>query len=245
MSAATYYLRDHAGALLYVGCSKNPDARVRSHLRKPWGASVASTDVVWHATRAEAAVAEFAAMQTEQPRHNRVMRLDTRTNETWKAARHPRGSARRRLADVLLDETLDEFVAARRAQGRSWRAIARDLWEATNGRVDASDETIRAWFRPTSPAARADEIVSEPPRSQARGTARATSAVGGSSRDAGPGVSRPRPTAPPRTGVSTAPQPSRSSAASSVAAPVSRNEKNAPAAVVSGDDRGGAPKPAA
>jgi hypothetical protein len=59
-----------------------------------------------------------------------------------------------RLADVLLggDGSLERFVRERRSQGRSWRLICRDLYEAVN--VDVTHETLRSWFpdEPTKPA---------------------------------------------------------------------------------------------
>lgn len=51
-----------------------------------------------------------------------------------------------RLADLLLPTTLSDFVATRRASGRSWRLIARDLHETTNGQIDVTAETLRGWF---------------------------------------------------------------------------------------------------
>ena len=54
-----------------------------------------------------------------------------------------------RLADLLLPTTLGDFVATRRADGRSWRLIARDLHEQTNGQVDVTAETLRGWFGPS------------------------------------------------------------------------------------------------
>lgn len=55
-----------------------------------------------------------------------------------------------RLADVLLAEEgpLSSFVAKRRAQKpkRSWRLIARDLFEITEGQIDLTGETLRGWF---------------------------------------------------------------------------------------------------
>lgn len=47
-------------------------------------------------------------------------------------------------ANHLLDGKLDEFVESRRADGRSWRLIARDLHEATG--LDVTHETLRIWF---------------------------------------------------------------------------------------------------
>lgn len=53
-------------------------------------------------------------------------------------------SVTQRLADTLLEGQLEQFVRSRRAQGRSWRLISRDLYEATQ--VDVSYETLRTWF---------------------------------------------------------------------------------------------------
>lgn len=53
-------------------------------------------------------------------------------------------SLAQRLADTLLDGGLDEFVQSRRAVGRSWRLIARDLYEDT--KVDVTYETLRGWY---------------------------------------------------------------------------------------------------
>lgn len=56
------------------------------------------------------------------------------------------------LADQLLgDETAESFVRSRRAERRSWRLIARDLLEATDGKVDVTAETLRIWY-PDVPA---------------------------------------------------------------------------------------------
>jgi hypothetical protein len=49
-----------------------------------------------------------------------------------------------RLADVLLDGKLSEFVFERRAKHRSWRLIARDLYEQTG--IDLTYETLRRWY---------------------------------------------------------------------------------------------------
>lgn len=51
-----------------------------------------------------------------------------------------------RLADLLLPTTLTEFVQERRATRRSWRLIARDLHQETDGQVDVTAETLRSWF---------------------------------------------------------------------------------------------------
>lgn len=53
-----------------------------------------------------------------------------------------------RLADHLLggDGPLESFVRTRRSDGRAWRLIARDLYDATDQQVDVTYETLRAWF---------------------------------------------------------------------------------------------------
>lgn len=52
------------------------------------------------------------------------------------------------LADQLLGSqgATERFVVERRSQGRAWRLIARDLYEATGKAVDVTYETLRSWF---------------------------------------------------------------------------------------------------
>lgn len=51
-----------------------------------------------------------------------------------------------RLADNLLDGDLEHIVTEHRADGRSWRWIARDLYDRTGHVVDVTHETLRSWF---------------------------------------------------------------------------------------------------
>lgn len=53
-----------------------------------------------------------------------------------------------RLADLLLaaEGPLEAFVRTRRQNGKAWRLIARDLYEATDRQVDLTYETLRSWF---------------------------------------------------------------------------------------------------
>lgn len=55
-----------------------------------------------------------------------------------------RFSPTRRLLDHLIPEGLDVFVADRRARGRSWRRIEKDIYEATG--IEVTYETIRSWY---------------------------------------------------------------------------------------------------
>lgn len=56
------------------------------------------------------------------------------------------------LADLLLGEPVEEWMAARTAQGISWRFIVRQLAEATDGRVDVTTVTALAWMKASRPA---------------------------------------------------------------------------------------------
>lgn len=51
----------------------------------------------------------------------------------------------KRLADLLLEEPVENWIRARRQGGRSWRLVARDLYEATNGQVDVTPNAVRTW----------------------------------------------------------------------------------------------------
>lgn len=53
-----------------------------------------------------------------------------------------------RLATILLGDEgpLEPWVRSRRGQGLSWRTIARQLYDATNGEIDVAVETLRGWF---------------------------------------------------------------------------------------------------
>jgi hypothetical protein len=54
-------------------------------------------------------------------------------------------SATQRLATILLGQDVNEFIDSRREAGRPWRYIARDLYDATNGQIDVTYETLRNW----------------------------------------------------------------------------------------------------
>lgn len=56
-------------------------------------------------------------------------------------------SPTQRLAGMLLGQPVDRWISGRRLAGRSWRLIARDLYEQTNGQVDVSHETLRLWCK--------------------------------------------------------------------------------------------------
>jgi hypothetical protein len=52
-----------------------------------------------------------------------------------------------RLADALLPDGLDRFIADRRlGTAKSWRAISLDLRDATDGQINVTETTLRAWY---------------------------------------------------------------------------------------------------
>jgi hypothetical protein len=53
-------------------------------------------------------------------------------------------------ANVVLGGALDEFVTSRRADGKGWRLIARELWAATDGQVSVTHESLRRWYEAAS-----------------------------------------------------------------------------------------------
>jgi hypothetical protein len=57
-----------------------------------------------------------------------------------------RTSPRQRLADLLLQRPVVDFIAEHRANGASYTAIAEALRDATAGEIDVSDEAVRQWF---------------------------------------------------------------------------------------------------
>ena len=58
---ALYRFFNAAGVLLYVGISKDPQARCWQYASKPWWREVARKTIDWHETRTLAGIAEPAA----------------------------------------------------------------------------------------------------------------------------------------------------------------------------------------
>ena len=50
-----------------------------------------------------------------------------------------------RLASLLLEQPVTDWIADKRAAGLSWRVIARELHASTQGAVDVTAETLRGW----------------------------------------------------------------------------------------------------
>lgn len=76
LPTAVYRLYDEAGCLLYVGISKHPEKRFVEHEQlKFWWDQVASKEITWYPSRAEAEAEEDKATVTEAPRHDRTWRM--------------------------------------------------------------------------------------------------------------------------------------------------------------------------
>lgn len=70
---ALYRYFDADDGLLYIGISRDPDARWTAHLyesKAPWCQLAAARTLEWHPSRDEAARAEIAAIRAERPRFN-------------------------------------------------------------------------------------------------------------------------------------------------------------------------------
>ena len=50
-----------------------------------------------------------------------------------------------KLAGMILGKPVKDFIRERRALGRSWRLVARDLYEATNGQIDITHQAAQNW----------------------------------------------------------------------------------------------------
>lgn len=70
---ALYELRNADREMLYVGISHRPMGRWREHAKdKPWWPQVAVRSLIWFGSRAEALLAEQAAIESAGPRYNQT-----------------------------------------------------------------------------------------------------------------------------------------------------------------------------
>lgn len=58
----------------------------------------------------------------------------------------PAATATQALADLLLDEPLEQVVRRLRRQGFSWQRVADHIANDTGGVIQANRETYRLWF---------------------------------------------------------------------------------------------------
>lgn len=63
----------------------------------------------------------------------------------WRATVRPMATDRSELAGHLLGQPVEDWITDKRAAGRSWRQIAKDISDATAGRIRPTHETVRSW----------------------------------------------------------------------------------------------------
>ena len=67
---ALYRFFDQSGALLYVGLTANPGARLNEHRGQPWWSEVANVTLETFPSRETVTEAERTAIGSEKPRYN-------------------------------------------------------------------------------------------------------------------------------------------------------------------------------
>jgi len=87
---ALYRPRDRRGGLLYVGITNSPEHRFAQHAAdKDWWPEVDRIEITWHPTRRAALEAEWMAIKTEHPIHNK-QHNDHYRGRTYRAPRAAR-----------------------------------------------------------------------------------------------------------------------------------------------------------
>lgn len=49
------------------------------------------------------------------------------------------------LAGEILGQDANDYIADLRSQGKSWDRIAKELWLATDRRIDVNGVTVKSW----------------------------------------------------------------------------------------------------
>jgi|HubBroStandDraft_2_1064218.scaffolds.fasta_scaffold11006_6 predicted GIY-YIG superfamily endonuclease len=97
-----YRARDSAGRLLYIGYSRDIQARFRGHANTaPWYPEIDDISADWYSVKYEAVTAETAAIRAERP--------------IWNWASSPDRHARLQLEATRIDEARRSELATRRA----------------------------------------------------------------------------------------------------------------------------------
>ena len=55
-------------------------------------------------------------------------------------------SVHQHLADTILGQPVEQWITDRREAGVTWRAISRDLEDASDGKLRVTEKTIRLWL---------------------------------------------------------------------------------------------------
>ena len=151
---ALYRWYDAADQLLYVGISWILMERTVAHANtQPWWPEIALCRVEWFPTRREAAAAERRAIAEEKPRHNRLR--PRQQLHTLERGYSNRSRMEYRFTELILGQSMDQFIGPRRAQGKSFDDISVDLTNYLRSRrralglpedIKVSGETVRRWY---------------------------------------------------------------------------------------------------
>jgi predicted GIY-YIG superfamily endonuclease len=110
---ALYRFYDADGRLLYIGISRQPDTRWKQHLnnlRKEWTSQATRRTLTWLNSRAEAEMAEVAAIKAEKPLHNGSHNYES---APFDPSGWDRFAAVRRKAEVLAESIRLEITSGR------------------------------------------------------------------------------------------------------------------------------------
>lgn len=121
---AVYRMFDHAGRLVYIGMSGRAGRRFDQHATKRWFPLVSTITLEWHATHAEAVLAEKRAIASERPRYNIVgSPIAPKRTARGNVADAPEQTVPRQVPNVLGD-VLKVFGDAK---GLPWAVLAERL----------------------------------------------------------------------------------------------------------------------
>lgn len=151
MTAAIYRCFAADDTLLYVGQSINSANRLSQHkARSVWWDQVVRIEIEAIAA-SDLNVAELRAIVNESPVHNVIRTGSSRGKHVRRPSNTYTGdSPHKRLAAAALGQPVTEWIAIRRADGRSWREIAADLADATDGQIVVTHEAVRGWHEATA-----------------------------------------------------------------------------------------------
>lgn len=116
---AVYRHYDAAGALLYVGCSTDPAARLYSHFKESaWAKLIASVTFEWFDDRADAIRAESDAIHEGRPRFNKARNPVAEAGTIQASYSDKVAEMERHLHEAGL--SLDDFLCDAKVHRTTW-----------------------------------------------------------------------------------------------------------------------------
>ncbi|MFI7329322.1 GntR family transcriptional regulator [Streptomyces rubiginosohelvolus] len=140
---ALYRLYNADDRLLYIGISREPEARLRDHRWAPhhgkWAKLIERREITWHSSRAAALTAEAAAIREERPAHNGSHNYP---HAPFNPAHWPRIAAARGMSAQLALLVLAEIESGRWQPGMKLPSCS-ELGRATGMSKSAATSAIR------------------------------------------------------------------------------------------------------